>query len=520
MRKRYAAIFVTALLISMSALSGAQPADSPWPMFQRDARRTGASIYTGPAASPRVRVLNVAKKIMREGPIIGSDGTMYTGSDDGNLYAVNSIGFLAWSYNFYFPVWHTPAIDVNGTVYCGAPEYNFVALNSNGSLSWSYYTRLSYSSPAIDDGGRIYHATWTANRLYVFEPDGTMAWSYLAGKETAGYPAIGTDGTSYLGANDNHLYAFTPNGALRWSYDTGTGSAHTSLGPGGVVYAASPDKCFYALGSDGSCRWSYRTTGYTYAPAAVGPDGSAHLGVSGVCLLYSLASSGSLQWSYHAYYGQNSDGAPTVDRDGVVYTGSSDNNIYVLSSRGSLMWSYCTGTPYISSAAIGFPKDRITLTVGKALVRIKTSNYINITADPQTLTLGGPLALSWQCDFGGWDFADTPVNVYLAAIQGPAVVDDPSRVEDLLSGSRVFIAEGGLRGWYLYRGRVAEPTWSNLRFLPGAGTDRGSLTLNAPASPLFGGDWVFAAVFIRADTGRFVRNDGTPVENSNLFRLN
>jgi hypothetical protein len=38
-------------------------------------------------------------------------------------------------------------------------------------------------------------------------------------------------------------------------------------------------------------------------------------------------------------------------------------------------------------------------------------------------------------------------------------------------------------------------------------------------SSSYKGDYVFASAFIRQDTRNFVRTDGKPVENSNLFTI-
>jgi len=41
---------------------------------------------------------------------------------------------------------------------------------------------------------------------------GTLKWRYATGNWVSSSPAIGSDGTIYVGSNDYYLYAFTSNG--------------------------------------------------------------------------------------------------------------------------------------------------------------------------------------------------------------------------------------------------------------------------------------------------------------------
>ena len=45
-------------------------------------------------------------------------------------------------------------------------------------------------------------------------PDGTLKWKYTTGDWVSSSPAIGPDGTIYVGSNDNNLYAIYGSGTL------------------------------------------------------------------------------------------------------------------------------------------------------------------------------------------------------------------------------------------------------------------------------------------------------------------
>lgn len=73
-------------------------------------------------------------------PAIGSDGTIYIGSDDGRLYAINSNGTLKWQYTTgtgnYIDT--SPAISSDGTIYIGSVDNNLYAINLDGTLKWKW----------------------------------------------------------------------------------------------------------------------------------------------------------------------------------------------------------------------------------------------------------------------------------------------------------------------------------------------------------------------------------------------
>ena len=100
-------------------------------------------------------------------PAIGSDGTIYVGSYDNNLYAINPDGSKKWAFRTGDDVYSSPVIGSDGTIYVGSDDHNLYAINPDGSKKWNFKTRFEVSSS----------------------------------------PAIGSDGTIYVGSEDNYLYA-------------------------------------------------------------------------------------------------------------------------------------------------------------------------------------------------------------------------------------------------------------------------------------------------------------------------
>jgi len=101
-------------------------ADSPWPKFRGDSKNTGQSQYIGPQTD-RLKWSYQTGSAIYSSPAIGSDGTVYIGSWDHKLYAINSDGSLKWSYLMGDNISSSPAIGSDGTVYMGSVDKKLYA---------------------------------------------------------------------------------------------------------------------------------------------------------------------------------------------------------------------------------------------------------------------------------------------------------------------------------------------------------------------------------------------------------
>jgi len=113
-----------------------------------------------------------------------------------------------------------------------------------------------------------------------------------------------------------------------------------------------------------------------------------------------------------------------------------------------------------------------------------------------------------------WNYQGVAVDVYIAAIKRPRVVDAPSSVSEALGGGVVYLFGKNMKSVYVYEGKLQEPTYSNAAFPPVHLSN--SLPVPVPAGASYAGDYVFATAFLRHGAGGFIRTDGLPVENSNL----
>jgi len=85
-----------------------------------------------------------------------------------------------------------------------------------GTAKWSYLllNGAGWSSPAVGDDGSLYVGS-IANKVTAVNPNGTLKWYYPTGGRVDSSPAIGADGILYVGAADQKLYALNPDGTLQ-----------------------------------------------------------------------------------------------------------------------------------------------------------------------------------------------------------------------------------------------------------------------------------------------------------------
>jgi outer membrane protein assembly factor BamB len=291
-------------------------------------------------------------------PAIGPDGTIYVGSYDSALYAVNPNGTLKWRYLTQASVRSSPAIGADGTVYFGSDDNHLYALNpDDGTVKWSYLTSGNVqTAPAIAVDGTVYVGSYD-NRLYALNPDGTLKWSFLAGGKVTSSPAIAADGIIYFGSDDHCFYALNPDGTQKWNLDlTGhVNYASAAIGSDGTIYCGSDlnrlTENFYALNPDGTRRWSYTAGRNVRSSPAVAADGTIYIGTDR-SNVYALNPDGSLKWSYQTD-GDIIYSSPAIGSDGTVYVGSQDNFLYALNPDGTLKLRYETGGDVRSAPTIG-----------------------------------------------------------------------------------------------------------------------------------------------------------------------
>jgi len=186
--------------------------------------------------------------VIYSSPAIGLDGTIYCGSHDGNVYALNpNNGTLKWKYDTGSWVHGSPTIGDDGTVYIGSDNgYLYAFYPNNGTIKWNINIGAIYGSLALDDDGTIYTGVWEKT-FYAINPNGTIKWSFDTGdgKVWGSSPALSADDTLYFGTCDLEweggieLIALYTNGTVKWRKELDTVFSSPAIGKDGTVYIGS-----------------------------------------------------------------------------------------------------------------------------------------------------------------------------------------------------------------------------------------------------------------------------------------
>jgi outer membrane protein assembly factor BamB len=272
--------------------------------------------------------------VVRSSPAIGSDGTVYVGSDDKKLYAINGkSGFKLWEFETGHWISSSPAIGSDGTVYVGSVDKKLYAINGkSGDKLWEFETGSSVSSsPAIGSDGTVYIASWD-NKLYAINgKSGDKLWEFETGGDVFSSPAIGSDGTVYVGSDDNKLYAINgKSGDKLWEFETGSAvTSSPAIGSDGRVYVGSWDNKLYAInGKSGDKLWEFETGGDVHSSPAIGSDGTVYVGSFDNKLYAINGKSGVKLWEFAT--GGFVWSSPAIGSDGTVYVGSEDKKLYAI----------------------------------------------------------------------------------------------------------------------------------------------------------------------------------------------
>lgn len=343
--------------------------DAPWAMRGRCVTHTAASPYVGAQTATKKWVVTTDGAV-DSSPAISREGTIYVGSEDGNLYAINPDGTIKWKFKTNNYIESSPAIGSDGTIYIGSTDYNVYAVKPDGTLKWKLdVDAVVVSSPAIGADGTVYVGTGSPenggtaymgindNKIRAINPDGTSKWVFTTSYYVESSPAIGADGTIYVSGDNGTLYALNPDGTQHWAFMAGSSTSVPAIGANGTIYVGDYDHTLYAVNPDGTQSSGFSTTETRVWSPVVGMDGSIYVGASRHLLAFNA--DGSERWAFPtgplliSFAPFAANGALAVGADGTVYMGSIDCNVYAINPNGTQKWAFTTGGPAISAPAIG-----------------------------------------------------------------------------------------------------------------------------------------------------------------------
>jgi len=232
------------------------------------------------------------------------------------------------------------AVAADGTVYFGSNDHFLYAVNPNGTQRWRFDTGGEFvTAPLIAADGAVC-VTSHSHALYCLEPGGQQRWcstgrySYLAllpGGDVLGN-SIGTGnyGLCRLAADD---------GSAAWYRSLPQYLKHPVVGPDDTIYMAGYDGDFYAIDSaTGNSVWETQLVTGGNSHPSVDSDGCIYVATDSSLEKY--AADGTYLW--HAEDAAARAGAAPIDGAGTVYCsdGQLGNNVRAFSSDGELLWTF------------------------------------------------------------------------------------------------------------------------------------------------------------------------------------
>jgi len=150
-------------------------------------------------------------------PAIGPDGTIVVGPNDEYVYGIAANGTQRWRWRKGDWSYSSAAVTPNGLAYLG-DHLGF--LDILDAASGSLVNRLPtipksephpggvgvWTSPAVDGAGDVYFGT-VVGHVYGIGPDGRRLFDLDTGATVDSYPALGPDGTLYIGSANGLIYA-------------------------------------------------------------------------------------------------------------------------------------------------------------------------------------------------------------------------------------------------------------------------------------------------------------------------
>ncbi|MEX0736302.1 MAG: PQQ-binding-like beta-propeller repeat protein [Bacteroidota bacterium] len=378
--------------------------------------------------------------------------------------AIENIREVRWAFPTDGPVRSSPAI-VIGTVFVGSGDGNLYALDlASGKKKWAFDAGSAiHSSPAVTNES-VFFTTRNGALVALRTGNGTQLWKFQMGADLPNRwaydyyqssPAV-VNGSVLVGGGDGNLYSIdVKTGEEQWRFRAPARIRSSPAVDGGIVVVGDFAGHVYGIDlSSGRQLWKFDTEGaalykedFGFDRSAIVSSASIHNGVVTVGgrdgFLYALSlKDGKERWRF------NHDiswvlTSPAIS-NGLAFAGSSDGRFVhaVDHQTGKEVWRFKTrgpvwGSPTVCGDVVYFGDyDGYLYSVesktGKELSRFKTGHLIHST----------PVPVDGMVLIGSDDG-------YLYALGGPTVRFPQTRdnQEKLSSGKRLPEIPGSRSAW-------------------------------------------------------------------------
>jgi outer membrane protein assembly factor BamB len=248
-------------------------------------------------------------------------------------------------YDFFLS---SPVVDAgnkNATVYFGSSDGNLYAVDADsGTLRWKFATNgIIHTSPAIKNG-TVYIGSWdtwlyaidaqTGKEKWKFKTQNQPVYHLLEGIQAS--PAV-SDSIVFIGARDGYFYAINANaGTLLWKFgcDNSWVLTTAAIQDSTVYFCTSDSYLFLALDiKTGREKYRLKTNGYNYSSPAIAGSTAYFGDFTGKMYALDLNSGGKICTTF--------------------YTPGRKNNPNILNQQGNLDFAFIAGDKDPASYATG-----------------------------------------------------------------------------------------------------------------------------------------------------------------------
>lgn len=278
------------------------------------------------------------------------NGTLYVGSYDNNLYAVDAAnGEFLWKYPTDGGIVSKPAV-IDDNIYLGSEDKRIhVVSTRNGKVVWTYYTDGPIrSSPRIAEG-HVFIGSDDGYLHAVNMMTGRRSWRVEAGAPVRSTPFVGNE-LVYFGSESGDFFCADFRGDLKWRFRAKRAVTSSPVVEDGIVYFGSLDWTLYAMDAEmGYVVWRFRMGKGTISSPTV-MDDLLFIGAADGFIYCVNIQTGKEVWRFHTDHQVSS--SPVIYKDS-LYCGSVDGEMYCLEYRtGRLRWKFGTDGPVTSTPVV------------------------------------------------------------------------------------------------------------------------------------------------------------------------
>lgn len=353
-------------------------ADGSWPMFSHDRLNSGQDpVSSGPTAGVEPRWAFATDGAVRSSPAV-VEGTVYVGSDDGQVYAIDAAtGEQEWAYRTGGAVRSSPAV-FDHVVYVGSDDHHLHAVSvATGEGLWTYETGGDVRSPPTvqtgfrelgfadvvgfgsDDASAYHLNAVTGEELGTVDTGGPVRTAPAMHRNRRGYwesAFASLDGIAYYWSPREDRYDDESEENYTATVEIGS-PIHAPMSITGddsedVWYRADDGgelhKRIFNKGTNRTA-WKFDVDGEIRTTPVLGEE-LVYVGSHDGNVYAVDRQSGDRRWAFET--SGRVDSSPAV-ADGGLYVGSADGNVYGLDAEtGDRLWAFKSGKAVISSPAV------------------------------------------------------------------------------------------------------------------------------------------------------------------------